>query len=554
MPHLHHHHHHHHHHHRHHRRHQSAAAAAGSSSNTSDSGDDSGGSSPTPHDHGHHEHREHHEDDTTSPPSSPSSSPSSPSSPTSASPFFVPGGTAPASASHSCTPQHFSCLAGACSVTDDRGLEKEYILVNCNNSSCDEGDRMHYDCFAQFEDAVLKFMRKTGRARSWSEEQRRSNLWTDKGYGLVKKVCKCRCGRGFLRPELASVVQAGSPGTAQRKAGGRRSRGKGKGRASASAAVGGGGGRGGGGPPPLHLSEAAAAAASAVREDGGVAFGGGRPAGAPAFPQAVGSGSPVGSWSSSAHHKQHQHQHQHDPFQHPHPHPHPHDPFQRPHQHQHSSHQRHDHRRDSAPAPGGTAPLWGDGGGSAVFADPVAAPQARAVRAVLPFNDLAPGLAPAPPDWVISRSETNPIHAAGDGGDAEGDVMMHHTNLQDTSWLEEARDPPQRRWSTPGFFADGHGAGHAAADDAAPFRMQSADPWGTGSRQDADTVAGGGWASSAGGGSGSTSPARHWGQATAETAQQQQQQAVEPHQRWSGTVSGWLQQDHHVGDGVRLVV
>ena len=31
-------------------------------------------------------------------------------------------------------------------------------------------------------------MRVTGRAQSWSEEMRRNNVWTKKGYNIVKKV------------------------------------------------------------------------------------------------------------------------------------------------------------------------------------------------------------------------------------------------------------------------------------------------------------------------------------------------------------------------------
>jgi len=46
-------------------------------------------------------------------------------------------------------------------------------------------------------------MRVTGRARSWSEKVRRNNLWTAKGYDLVKKHCRCRCGKGLLRRDMS---------------------------------------------------------------------------------------------------------------------------------------------------------------------------------------------------------------------------------------------------------------------------------------------------------------------------------------------------------------
>ena len=40
-----------------------------------------------------------------------------------------------------------------------------------------------------------------GRARSWSEKQRRQNLWTKKGYDLVFRACTCKCKHGHLRKD-----------------------------------------------------------------------------------------------------------------------------------------------------------------------------------------------------------------------------------------------------------------------------------------------------------------------------------------------------------------
>nr|KAG5708927.1 hypothetical protein BaRGS_009336 [Batillaria attramentaria] len=61
---------------------------------------------------------------------------------------------------------------------------------------------MHKDCFEDFEQSVLAYLRSCGRARSWSEKQRLQNLWTKKGYDLAFKACDCRCGRGHLRKDL----------------------------------------------------------------------------------------------------------------------------------------------------------------------------------------------------------------------------------------------------------------------------------------------------------------------------------------------------------------
>ncbi|KAK3756268.1 hypothetical protein RRG08_021006 [Elysia crispata] len=76
------------------------------------------------------------------------------------------------------------------------------VRVVCNNEMCTLGKWMHKDCFIEWEQSVLSFLRSCGRARSWSEKQRLQNLWTKKGYDLAYKACDCKCGRGHLRKDL----------------------------------------------------------------------------------------------------------------------------------------------------------------------------------------------------------------------------------------------------------------------------------------------------------------------------------------------------------------
>lgn len=76
------------------------------------------------------------------------------------------------------------------------------VRVICNNESCTFGNYMHVECFEAFEDDILAYLRGTGRARSWSEKQRRQNIWTKKGYDLAFKCCACACGKGHLRKDL----------------------------------------------------------------------------------------------------------------------------------------------------------------------------------------------------------------------------------------------------------------------------------------------------------------------------------------------------------------
>lgn len=76
------------------------------------------------------------------------------------------------------------------------------IRVLCNNENCTAGQYMHRKCFEEWEQYVLAFLKSSGRARSWSDRQCHSNLWSKKGYDLVFKECGCKCGRGFLKKDL----------------------------------------------------------------------------------------------------------------------------------------------------------------------------------------------------------------------------------------------------------------------------------------------------------------------------------------------------------------
>jgi headcase protein len=95
------------------------------------------------------------------------------------------------------------CLPSGCPRYDDDLISLtdpgDAIKVICNNEKCHEGQWMHADCFQDWEDHILSYLRSCGRARSWSEKQRHQNLWTKKGYDLAFKVCDCKCGKGHLR-------------------------------------------------------------------------------------------------------------------------------------------------------------------------------------------------------------------------------------------------------------------------------------------------------------------------------------------------------------------
>ncbi|KAL1459520.1 hypothetical protein WDU94_011492 [Cyamophila willieti] len=76
------------------------------------------------------------------------------------------------------------------------------VKLTCNNDNCTAGNFMHKECFEQWEQSVLTYLKNCGRARSWSDRQRQQNLWTKKGYDLAYKACSCSCGSGHLRKDL----------------------------------------------------------------------------------------------------------------------------------------------------------------------------------------------------------------------------------------------------------------------------------------------------------------------------------------------------------------
>ncbi|CAH1229307.1 HECA [Branchiostoma lanceolatum] len=84
---------------------------------------------------------------------------------------------------------------------------EDVVKVVCNHDGCPEGPYMHKQCFEEWEETVLTFLRSSGRARSWSEKQRRQNLWTKKGYDLAYRACACKCGKGHLRKDLNWVPE-----------------------------------------------------------------------------------------------------------------------------------------------------------------------------------------------------------------------------------------------------------------------------------------------------------------------------------------------------------
>ncbi|WP_411027237.1 hypothetical protein, partial [Salmonella sp. s54925] len=49
----------------------------------------------------------------------------------------------------------------------------ESVRFVCNSEQCEKSGMMHFVCAEAFEEDILTFLRSVGRARSWSDKQRR---------------------------------------------------------------------------------------------------------------------------------------------------------------------------------------------------------------------------------------------------------------------------------------------------------------------------------------------------------------------------------------------
>ena len=91
------------------------------------------------------------------------------------------------------------------------------VRVICSNVHCSQSHYMHDQCFIVWEESVLNFIKSRGRARGWTQAQRKINLWTRKGYELAYKACNCLCGHGYLRKDVDWRPPAQSSSTSSDK-------------------------------------------------------------------------------------------------------------------------------------------------------------------------------------------------------------------------------------------------------------------------------------------------------------------------------------------------
>ncbi len=105
---------------------------------------------------------------------------------------------------------------------DDR-TQRPSVLISCTNQSCSAGPSMHDECFTKLQASLVRNL-LANRASGFqdthrSEEERYRLLWTSK-WDLVRPMCRCACGQGYLRAHwdssTACVLRVGDavPGAA----------------------------------------------------------------------------------------------------------------------------------------------------------------------------------------------------------------------------------------------------------------------------------------------------------------------------------------------------
>jgi len=92
------------------------------------------------------------------------------------------------------------CFPGGCNANDG-SISDAWVKIICNNENCTSGEFMHTECFSLWEDTILYHLKTQGRARNWSDKQRRQNLWTKKGYDLAYRACLCKCRKGYMKKD-----------------------------------------------------------------------------------------------------------------------------------------------------------------------------------------------------------------------------------------------------------------------------------------------------------------------------------------------------------------
>ena len=95
------------------------------------------------------------------------------------------------------------CFPAGCSHAniDSTDPPEGAVRLVCSNTACPYSPFMHSSCFASLEEELMTLLRAHGRAKSWSEKQRKQNMWSKRGYDLIFKHCGCRCRRGMLKKD-----------------------------------------------------------------------------------------------------------------------------------------------------------------------------------------------------------------------------------------------------------------------------------------------------------------------------------------------------------------
>ena len=70
--------------------------------------------------------------------------------------------------------------------------------VICNSGKCNQSGYMHAECFSKYEDALVNFMSKQGRGRTWNDKQVRLEMGDRGQDGFIVRMFSCLAVRKYV--------------------------------------------------------------------------------------------------------------------------------------------------------------------------------------------------------------------------------------------------------------------------------------------------------------------------------------------------------------------
>ena len=84
------------------------------------------------------------------------------------------------------------------------------VYTDCQNPACPQGGEMHAECFEALERHLQRALVSDGGRKklAMSDQEAQKAIWTTK-YTVIRKECRCACGKGFLRARVGANRASG---------------------------------------------------------------------------------------------------------------------------------------------------------------------------------------------------------------------------------------------------------------------------------------------------------------------------------------------------------